>query len=132
MQNFTWFNPTTLDFEKDKEQHIGDHLAKNGSRHVLLCYGSDRIKRDGLFYTVTASLEKEGITFIECGGIVSNPTLGKVREGINLARQNNVDAVLSVGGGSVLDSARAVYPLCPRNFWAEYRRRRYCGAGGLV
>lgn len=108
MQNFTWFNPTTLDFGKDKEQHIGDHLAKNGSRHVLLCYGSDRIKRDGLFYTVTASLEKEGITFIECSGIVSNPTLGKVREGINLARQNNVDAVLSVGGGSVLDSAKAI------------------------
>jgi alcohol dehydrogenase YqhD (iron-dependent ADH family) len=74
----------------------------------MLCYGSDRIKRDGLFYTVTASLVKEGIKFIECGGIVSNPTLGKVREGINLARQNNVDAVLSVGGGSVLDSAKAI------------------------
>ncbi|HBS5428243.1 iron-containing alcohol dehydrogenase [Klebsiella variicola] len=108
MQNFTWYNPTTLDFGKDKEKQIGGHLAKHGSRHVLLCYGSDRIKRDGLFATVTASLAEHGITFVECGGIVSNPTLSRVREGIVLAREDNVDAVLSVGGGSVLDSAKAI------------------------
>ncbi|MDM8054532.1 iron-containing alcohol dehydrogenase [Klebsiella aerogenes] len=110
MQNFTWYNPTTLDFGKDKEKQIGGHLAKHGSRHVLLCYGSDRIKRDGLFATVTASLAEHGITFVECGGIVSNPTLSRVREGIVLARENNVDAVLSVGGGSVLDSAKRLRP----------------------
>ncbi|NMP27461.1 iron-containing alcohol dehydrogenase [Rahnella sp. SAP-1] len=108
MKDFTWLNPTTLDFGKNKEKKIGEHLAKQGSQHILLCYGSDRIKRDGLFSSVISSLEKNGITFVECGGIVSNPTLGKVREGIALARQNNVDAVLSVGGGSVLDSAKAI------------------------
>lgn len=57
---------------------------------------------------MTASLAEHGITFVECGGIVSNPTLGRVREGIVLARENKVDAVLSVGGGSVLDSAKAI------------------------
>lgn len=108
MDNFTFFNPTTLEFGTDKEHLIGQHLAGHGVKRVLLCYGSDRIKRDGLFGTVTASLSEQGIDWVELGGIVSNPVISKVREGIELARAHHVDAILSVGGGSVLDSVKAI------------------------
>lgn len=108
MDNFTFFNPTKIEFGTGKEQLIGQHLAEHGIKKVLLCYGSDRIKRDGLFAIVSKSLAAHGIQFVECGGIVSNPVLSKVREAIALARNSQVDAVLSIGGGSVLDSAKAI------------------------
>lgn len=108
MDNFSFYNPTRIEFGKDKEQLVGQILAEHGIKKVLLTYGSDRIKRDGLFATVGKSLDKAGITFIECGGIVSNPVISKVREAIVLARTHQVDAVLSVGGGSVLDSSKAI------------------------
>ena len=108
MDNFTFFNPTKIEFGTAKEQLIGQHLADHGIKKVLLCYGSDRIKRDGLFATVSKSLAERGIEFVECGGIVSNPVLSKVREAIALARGHRVDAILSVGGGSVLDSSKAI------------------------
>lgn len=108
MNNFSYYNPTRVEFGAGKEQRIGDYLAEHGVRKVLLCYGSDRIKRDGLYAVVSGSLAARGIALVECGGIVSNPVLAKVREGIVLARQHAVDAVLAVGGGSVLDSAKAI------------------------
>lgn len=108
MDNFTFFNPTQVEFGKDKEQAIGRHLAEHGIKKVLLCYGSERIKRDGLFAVVSKSLAEQGIAFVECGGIVSNPVISKVREAIALARDHQVEAILSVGGGSVLDSSKAI------------------------
>lgn len=108
MHNFIYHNPTKIDFGTGKESQIGLHLAQAGVKKVLLCFGSDRIKRDGLFNLVSVSLAEQGISLVEFGGIVSNPLLSKVREGIALARQHQVDAVLSVGGGSVLDSAKAI------------------------
>lgn len=108
MDSFTFYNPTTIDFGADKEKAIGQHLANAGIRKVLLTYGSERIKRDGLFDTVAKSLADKGIELVEFGGIVSNPVLSKVRDGIVAARANKVDAVLSVGGGSVLDSSKAI------------------------
>lgn len=108
MENFTFFNPTKIEFGTGKEQLIGQHLAEHGIKKVLLCYGSERIKREGLFDVVSKSLSEKGIAWLECGGIVSNPVISKVREGIALARQHQVDAILSVGGGSVLDSSKAI------------------------
>lgn len=108
MDNFTFFNPTKIDFGSGKEQLIGQHLAEHGIKKVLLCFGSDRIKRDGLFHTVSQSLAAHDIEMVEFGGIVSNPLLGKVRDGIALARGHQVGAILSVGGGSVLDSSKAI------------------------
>ena len=108
MNNFSFYNPTKIEFGRDQEQRIGDILSEHGIKKVLLTYGSDRIKRDGLFATVTKSLNQQNISFIECGGIVSNPVISKVREGIALARDQKVEAVLSLGGGSVLDSAKAI------------------------
>lgn len=108
MDNFTYFNPTKIEFGTGKEQLIGQHLAEHGIKKVLFCYGSDRIKRDGLFAVVSQSLAAHDVQFVECGGIVSNPLLSKVREAIAAAREHRVDAILSVGGGSVLDSAKAI------------------------
>jgi len=108
MEDFTFYNPTTIDFGKDKEKCIGKHLADHGVKKMLLTYGSDRIKRNRLFDTVVKSLAEHGIEYVEFGGIVSNPLLSKVREGITKARSSKVDAVLSVGGGSVLDSSKAI------------------------
>ena len=108
MKDFTFFNPTRIEFGADKEQQIGQHLAEHGIRKVLLCFGSERIKRNGLFAVVSQRLAENGIEWVELGGIISNPVISKVREGIALAKQHQVDAILSVGGGSVLDSAKAI------------------------
>lgn len=108
MDNFTFFNPTKIEFGTGKEQLIGQILSEHNIKTVLLCYGSDRIKRDGLFATVRNSLNEHGVHYVECGGIVSNPVISKVREAVALARTHQVDAILSVGGGSVLDSSKAI------------------------
>ncbi|AFL68400.1 iron-containing alcohol dehydrogenase [Sulfurospirillum barnesii] len=108
MENFTFWNPTRIEFGIDKEKEIGKHLEANGIKKVLLAYGSERIKKDGLFDTVAASLKAHNIAFVELGGIVSNPLLSKVYEGISVAKAHNVDAILAVGGGSVLDSSKAI------------------------
>ncbi|WP_417071308.1 iron-containing alcohol dehydrogenase [Niveibacterium terrae] len=107
MDNFTLFNPTRIEFGTGKEQAIGQHLADHGIKRVLLCYGSDRIKRDGLFDVIAKSLGEKGVEIVECGGIVSNPVIAKVREAIAQARDHCVEAILAVGGGSVLDTAKA-------------------------
>lgn len=108
MKEFTFYNPTRIEFGSGKENTIGAHIASAGARKVLLCYGSERIKREGLFATVSQNLADNSIEYIELGGIVSNPVISKVREGVELAKHHNVDAILSVGGGSVLDSAKAI------------------------
>jgi NADP-dependent alcohol dehydrogenase len=108
MNPFTYYNPTRIEFGSGKETTIGAHLASHNISKVLLCFGSDRIKREGLFEIVSQSLAKHDVEFVELGGIVSNPVLSKVREGIELAHTHNAEAILSVGGGSVLDSAKAI------------------------
>ncbi len=108
MKDFTFYNPTRIEFGSGKEDTIGAYIASAGVRKVLLCYGSERIKREGLFDTVSGNLADHGIEYIELGGIVSNPEISKVREGVELAKHHDVDAILSVGGGSVLDSAKAI------------------------
>ena len=108
MFDFTFHNPTKIQFGRGKERNIGLYMREFDAKRTLLIYGSERIKKDGLFDTVTASLKENGIEFIELGGVVSNPVLSKVYEGIELARKFNADSVLSVGGGSCLDSAKAI------------------------
>ena len=108
MFDFTFHNPTKIEFGRGKERNIGLYMREFDAKRTLLIYGSERIKKDGLFDTVAASLKENGIEFIELGGVVSNPVLSKVYEGIELARKFNADSVLSVGGGSCLDSAKAI------------------------
>ncbi len=108
MKDFTYYNPTRILFGKETERDIGKQIADAGIKKVLLTYGSDRIKRDGLFDTVVDSLEAEGVAYVALGGIVSNPLLSKVYEGIEQAKKEGVEGILSVGGGSVLDSSKAI------------------------
>ena len=108
MNNFTYYNPTKIEFGKEKENNIGKYLAEAGIKKVLLHYGAGSIKRNGLYERIIISLNKNNIEFQELSGVVSNPLLSKVNEGITLAKENNIEAILAVGGGSVADSAKAI------------------------
>ena len=77
-------------------------------KKALIIYGSERVKQSGLFEDVAKSLREHGIEYIECGGVKSNPTISKVREAVAMAKAFGADSVLSIGGGSCLDSAKAI------------------------
>ncbi len=108
MKAFTYHNPTRIEFGKGKEKNIGQYISEYGVKKVLIIYGSERIKKSGLFGTVTKSLADNGISYEALGGVQSNPVLTKVYEGITLAKSSGAEAVLAVGGGSVLDSSKAI------------------------
>jgi hypothetical protein len=108
MESFGYYNPTRIEFGRGKEQSIGKLIADEGIGRVLLVYGTGSIKRSGLYETITASLREAGITFEELDGVVSNPLLSRVRDGIGLVRSHDLQAVLGVGGGSVVDTAKAI------------------------
>ena len=108
MKDFTFYNPTRIEFGKGKEANIGQYISEYGLKKVLIVYGSERVKKSGLFDIVAKSLNDKGIAYEEMGGVVSNPVLSKVYEGVELAKRSNVDAVLGIGGASVLDSSKAI------------------------
>lgn len=108
MLNFTFHNATKLVFGKDTVSTIGEHISAAGINHVLLLYGKNSIKVTGVYDTVTESLRSHGITFTELNGVKPNPVLSKVKEGIDLMKTHQIPAILSVGGGSTLDSAKAI------------------------
>ncbi|MFQ1016427.1 iron-containing alcohol dehydrogenase [Gilliamella sp. BG7] len=108
MYEFSFQNPTRIEFGIDKEKNMGRYMKEFGAKRVLIVFGSDRIKQSGLFDNVTASLREYGIEFTECSKIKSNPVLSKVQEGITIAKKFGTDSVLSIGGGSCLDSAKAI------------------------
>jgi len=108
MRDFTFYNPTRIEFGKGKEGNIGEYVKEFGVGSVLILYGSDRIKKDGLFGKVAASLEKHRIDFESVGGVISNPVINLVREAVKIVKENNLQGIIAVGGGSVLDSAKAI------------------------
>jgi hypothetical protein len=108
MKDFTFYNPTRIEFGRGKEENIGKYIAEYGITKVLVVFGSDRIKKSGLFDKVSKSLTDNGISFESLGGVQSNPVLSKVYEGIKISRSKGIEAVLAVGGGSVLDSVKAI------------------------
>lgn len=109
MQNFTYYNPTKLIFGKGTESQIGAEMAQwaADTKKVLVVYGGGSAVRSGLLDRVTQSCEAAGLTVVAKGGVQPNPTVEFVRECIELARAQNVDAFLAVGGGSVIDTAKA-------------------------
>lgn len=108
MNDFAYYNPTKIEFGKEKENKIGEYLEQSGIKKILLVYGGGSIKRNALYNKILDSLNNNNIEFTELSGIVSNPLLSKVNEGITLAKENNIEAILGVGGGSVADSAKAI------------------------
>ena len=107
MQNFIFHTPTKIIFGKDQIGKIGKELGRYGKK-ALLVYGMSSIVKNGIYEKVTASLNAAGISFVDFPGVKSNPVLSHVRSGIELARREQVDVVLAVGGGSVIDSAKAI------------------------
>ncbi len=107
MVQFSYYNPTQIVFGKETEKRTGEYASKFGKK-VLLHYGGGSIKRNGVYDRVVASLQEHGVSYVELGGVQPNPRLSLVREGIALCKKENVDLILAVGGGSAIDSAKAI------------------------
>ncbi len=107
MNDFIFQSPTRIIFGKDTENQVGAEVKKF-TKKVLLHYGGGSIKKTGLYDRVTASLKENDIEYIELSGVQPNPRVSLVREGIELCRNNDIDFILAVGGGSVIDSSKAI------------------------
>ena len=107
MENFIFQNPTKIIFGKDTENQVGNEVGQY-SKKILLHYGGGSIKQTGLYQRVITSLEEAGIEYVELPGVKPNPRLSLVREGIKLCREHSLSLILAVGGGSVIDSAKAI------------------------
>lgn len=108
MNNFNYYSPCNIYFGKDTENNIGALCKKLSVKKVLLHYGGGSIKKNGLYYKVTECLKKENIEFLELPGVEPNPKLSLALKGIELCKKENIDFVLAVGGGSVIDSAKCI------------------------
>lgn len=119
--NFTYCNPTKLYFGENALDFLPDELNKYG-KNVMLCYGGGSIKRNGIYDSVISVLQSCGKNIVEDGGVMPNPTLEKLYEGAKIAKENDVDLILAVGGGSVCDYAKAVSvsAFCKEDPWDKY------------
>ncbi|MBR5711395.1 MAG: iron-containing alcohol dehydrogenase [Thermoguttaceae bacterium] len=119
--NFTFHNPTRLHFGENAMDALADELKAFGPV-VQLCYGGGSIKKNGIYDQVVEILKAAGKTIVEDGGVMPNPTLEKMLHGAALARENNVDLILAVGGGSTIDYAKAVSvsAWCEEDPWEKY------------
>ena len=108
MDNFTFYAPTYFVFGKDTENETGKYVKKFGGSRVLLHYGGGSAVRSGLLDRVKKSLDKEGLAYVELGGVKPNPRSGLVYEGIDLCRKEKADFILAIGGGSTIDRAKAI------------------------
>jgi len=107
MNNFEFYIPTKIIFGKDEEKNVGNEVSKYANK-ILLVYGKSSIKKNGIYDSVIGSLKSNNIEVMELSGVQPNPRLNLVHQGIELCRQNNIGFILAVGGGSVLDTAKAI------------------------
>ncbi|NLL76314.1 MAG: iron-containing alcohol dehydrogenase [Clostridiales bacterium] len=123
MENFTFYSPTYFVFGKEEETRTGHYVKRFGGKKVLIHYGGGSVVRSGLLDRVRLSLKEEGIEYVELEGVKPNPRSGLVYEGIDLCRKENVDFVLAVGGGSTIDSSKAIAAGVVYNgdFWDFYQ-----------
>lgn len=119
--NFNYCNPTKLYFGENALDFLPGELNKYG-KNIMLCFGGGSIKKNGIYDKVISVLKKCGKNVVEDGGVMPNPTLEKLYEGAKIARENNVDLILAVGGGSVCDYAKAVSvsARCDGDPWEKY------------
>lgn len=122
MNNFTYCTPTRYIFGRDTEKETGRLAKENGMKKVLLTFGGGSVVRSGLLARVEESLKTEGVEYLEFGGIKPNPTDDRVYEGIDLVRKNGIDGLIAVGGGSVIDTAKAIAlgAIYDGDFWDFY------------
>lgn len=122
MDNFNFYSPTEFVFGKDRENECGEYVKKYGGSRVLIHYGGGSAVRSGLIDRVKKSLTDSGVSFTELGGVQPNPRDTLVYKGIELCRKENVDFILAVGGGSAIDSSKAIAAgvLYDGDFWDFY------------
>ncbi len=108
MENFNFYSPTEFVFGRDRENEVGALVKKHGGSKVLVHFGGGSVVRSGLLDRVKASLTAAGVPFVELGGVHPNPVDSKVYEGIDLCKREGVDFILAVGGGSTIDSSKAI------------------------
>ncbi|MBQ6818377.1 MAG: iron-containing alcohol dehydrogenase [Clostridia bacterium] len=127
MNSFQYYTPTKVVFGSDTHHQVGKLVKEQNCRKVLLHFGGGSARRSGLLDAIEASLKAEGIEYVTLGGVVPNPRLSLVYEGIELCKQEQVDFILAVGGGSVIDSAKAIgYGVAnDGDVWDLYDRKRH-------
>ena len=124
VKNFQFYNPTEIILGKDTINQIGQAISKHKVKKVLLIAGGGSIKRNGVYDQTIASLKEAGIDWVVAWGIRPNPVISRVRELIKLAGEEKVEAVLAVGGGSVIDTAKAVAAgMFVEDPWILFERR---------
>ena len=127
MFGFTYYTPTKVVFGRETEKEVGRLIREYGGSRVLVHYGGASALKSGLIDRVKQALDAEGLFHVELGGVVPNPHLGKVYEGIELAKENKIDFLLAVGGGSVIDSSKAIaYALAEpeKDVWELFKKKR--------
>jgi len=126
MNNFNFYSPTFFVFGKERENEAGKYVKRFGGSNVLIHFGGGSVLKSGLLDRVKASLETENIKFSVLGGAQPNPRSGLVYQGIEICKRDNIDFVLAVGGGSVIDSAKAIAlgALYDGDFWDFYTGKR--------
>lgn len=126
MENFNYYAPTRVVFGKGTEEQAGKLVKQQNCKKVLVHYGSGSVKQNGLLDRVYRSLDEAGISYVSLGGVVPNPRLSLIYEGIELCRKENVDFILAVGGGSVIDSGKAIgYGVANEgDVWDFYEKKR--------
>ena len=119
--NFTYCNPTKLYFGKDSLSHLQTELKKYG-KNIVLIYGTGSIKRNGIYDSVLKILNKEDKNVVEIANVMPNPTIDKLYEGIQIARNHKADLLLAIGGGSVIDYSKALFVSihCGEDPWEKY------------
>lgn len=138
MTGFTYNAPTKVVFGADAELQVGQLIGQENARKVLVHYGGSSARKSGLLDRIERSLRECGIDFVELGGVVPNPRMSKVYEGISMGKKAGVDFVLAVGGGSVIDSAKAIAYGIPNEFdvWDVYMGRKVpekcCPVGAVL
>ena len=122
MDNFSFYSPTFFCFGKDAEKEAGSLVKRFGGSKVLIHYGGGSVVRSGLLDRVKASLDAEAVPYMELGGVMPNPRSGLVYEGIDLCKKFDINFILAVGGGSTIDSAKAIAAgaLYDGDFWDFY------------
>ena len=126
MENFNYYTPTEVVFGRGTEKQVGELVKAQKCSKVLVHYGSGSVKKSGLLDRVFRSLDEAGISYLSLGGVVPNPRLSLVYEGISLCKSEDVDFILAVGGGSVIDSAKAIgYGVSNEgDVWDFYEKKR--------
>ena len=127
MENFVYYNPTEIYFGKGQELKIGEIIKKHGIKKVLFLYGRNAIKRMGLYDKVVKALKEAGIEFVEHSGVKPNPVLSHTLEGVKKAKEFGAEAILGVGGGSVVDEAKAIalgVKVGGENLWSYFRHEK--------